>query len=127
MAIKNLTKDQLFASAKPKLEKVELPQGTVYAKQWTLRESDEIHACSLQRARTENPEVQDQADTEWRSKVNQYAICDDKGEPLFDNDTINEYTDLTQEIVTLMLKGALSVNGMKAIAEAAEEGTQSPN
>ncbi|WP_379921734.1 hypothetical protein [Erythrobacter sp. R86502] len=126
---KKLDRLSLLAACKPKLREIKLPAGTLYAKQWLVAEADEINAVARDMAKAEGDDNR-RLDQEWRKLVIRYSITDDLGVHLFDNDNIDEYLQLPQETVDLLIKQALFANGVKeeqleAVAKAGE--TPNPN
>lgn len=126
---KKLDRLALMAACKPKLREVKLPAGSLYAKQWLVAEADEINAVAREMAKTDGDDNR-RLDQEWRKLVIRYSITDDQGVHLFDNDNIDEYLQLPQETVDLLIKQSLYANGVKeeqfeALAKAGEP--ESPN
>lgn len=126
---KKLDRLALMAACKPKLREIKLPAGTLYAKQWLVAEADEINSVAREMAKADGDDNR-RLDQEWRKLVVRYSITDDQGVHLFDDDTIDEYLQLPQETVDLLIKQSLYANGVKeeqfeALAKAGE--TPNPN
>lgn len=109
---KKLDRLALMAACKPKLREIKLPAGTLYAKQWLVAEADEINAIARDMTKADGDDNR-RLDQEWRKLVIRYSITDDQGVHLFSDDDIDEYLQLPQETVDLLIKQSLYANGVK--------------
>lgn len=94
-----MNKKQLLLSAKPKLSEFEMESGSVFIKEMTGKELEELSGL-MEKCESEN------------NLILAYSLCDKDGKRYYTNEEASAFNGFGASLISQLLEVAIDINGM---------------